>query len=157
MICPNCKAEYREGFYVCADCNVSLVGELPPFETPKLAIPTDKINFEKVFETLDSYEFLDASNILKNAGIPFTGDEFYNGEIRTGKREQAPYIWSLLVPAGKREEALQLLGEKISGPPIMVSQEEEEPMKPTLAWMILVVIAVIAFLMVILIWKGYRG
>ncbi len=155
MICPNCKTEYREGFYVCADCNVSLVGELPPFEAPKLAIPIDKINFEKVFETLDSYEFLDACNILKSAGIPYTGDEFYTGEIRMGKRDQAPYIWSLLVPAGKKDEALRLLGEKISGP-IMVSQEEEESMKPTLAWMILVVIAVIAFLMVILIWKGYR-
>jgi hypothetical protein len=25
MICPKCKAEYREGFYVCADCAVALV------------------------------------------------------------------------------------------------------------------------------------
>ena len=25
MICPKCKAEYREGFYECADCSVALV------------------------------------------------------------------------------------------------------------------------------------
>jgi hypothetical protein len=29
MICPNCKAEYREGFTRCADCDVELVRELP--------------------------------------------------------------------------------------------------------------------------------
>jgi len=26
--CPNCEAEYREGFTVCPDCNVELVAEL---------------------------------------------------------------------------------------------------------------------------------
>jgi len=29
MFCPLCKAEYREGFYRCADCNVALVNSLP--------------------------------------------------------------------------------------------------------------------------------
>lgn len=29
MYCPNCKAEYREGFTRCADCGVELVHELP--------------------------------------------------------------------------------------------------------------------------------
>jgi len=29
MFCPNCKAEYREGFTRCADCDVGLVHELP--------------------------------------------------------------------------------------------------------------------------------
>jgi hypothetical protein len=27
MICPECKAEYREGFTLCADCGVELVAE----------------------------------------------------------------------------------------------------------------------------------
>jgi hypothetical protein len=31
MICPQCKAEYRRGFTVCADCDVPLV------ESPELA------------------------------------------------------------------------------------------------------------------------
>jgi hypothetical protein len=29
MICPECKAEYRQGFTVCADCDVALVSRLP--------------------------------------------------------------------------------------------------------------------------------
>jgi hypothetical protein len=29
MICPQCKAEYRQGFTRCADCDVDLVHELP--------------------------------------------------------------------------------------------------------------------------------
>jgi hypothetical protein len=30
MFCPKCKAEYREGFSSCADCDIDLVSELPP-------------------------------------------------------------------------------------------------------------------------------
>jgi len=29
MICPQCKAEYRQGFTMCADCEVALVAQLP--------------------------------------------------------------------------------------------------------------------------------
>jgi hypothetical protein len=29
MFCPKCKAEYREGFTKCADCNIDLVPVLP--------------------------------------------------------------------------------------------------------------------------------
>lgn len=29
MVCPQCKAEYRQGFTHCADCDVDLVWELP--------------------------------------------------------------------------------------------------------------------------------
>ena len=29
VFCPKCKAEYREGFTVCADCGVPLVETLP--------------------------------------------------------------------------------------------------------------------------------
>jgi len=33
MICPKCKTEYREGFDVCADCEIPLVAELPKEST----------------------------------------------------------------------------------------------------------------------------
>lgn len=34
MFCPACKAEYREGFYRCPDCDVDLVSFLPPRPDP---------------------------------------------------------------------------------------------------------------------------
>ncbi len=34
MFCPVCKAEYREGFYRCPDCDVDLVTSLPPQSDP---------------------------------------------------------------------------------------------------------------------------
>lgn len=102
---------------------------------------------------MDSFEFLDASNILKNAGIPFTGDELYPGEIRTGKRDQAPYVWAILVPAEKREESLQLLDEKISGEPYMVPQAEVVLMNPKMAWLHLALAVAIAIFIAIVIWK----
>ena len=30
MYCPVCRAEYREGFFECTDCDVNLVEELEP-------------------------------------------------------------------------------------------------------------------------------
>jgi hypothetical protein len=30
MICPQCKAQYRDGFYKCADCGIDLIPALPP-------------------------------------------------------------------------------------------------------------------------------
>ncbi len=32
MFCPNCRAEYREGFSRCSDCGIELVEVLPPPE-----------------------------------------------------------------------------------------------------------------------------
>jgi len=32
MYCPVCRAEYREGFFECTDCDVDLVEKLDPLE-----------------------------------------------------------------------------------------------------------------------------
>ena len=29
MFCPQCRAEYRKGFYKCSDCDIPLVDQLP--------------------------------------------------------------------------------------------------------------------------------
>ena len=29
MFCPQCRAEYREGFFRCSDCDIPLVDQLP--------------------------------------------------------------------------------------------------------------------------------
>jgi hypothetical protein len=114
---------------------------------------TEDTKFEKVFETWDSYEFLDASKILKDAGIPFTGDERYTGEFRVGKRAQAPYIWTILVPSEKAEEALRLLGDKISGEPIWVPPVMMEPIKPEQRWAYIASMVATAIILTIILWK----
>jgi hypothetical protein len=48
MICPQCKAEYRDGFYKCADCGIDLISALPP-ETGVELRPIDFV--EVYFET----------------------------------------------------------------------------------------------------------
>jgi len=35
MFCPQCPTEYREGFYTCRDCGVSLISELLPEPAPE--------------------------------------------------------------------------------------------------------------------------
>ena len=57
----------------------------------------------------------DPAEALRLAGIPCTGDELYTGEFRVGRREQAPYYWTLLVPEEKADEALKVLGTNNAG------------------------------------------
>jgi len=45
MFCPKCRTEYREGFYICADCNIELVGEIPPEPEPEF------VDFKEVMAT----------------------------------------------------------------------------------------------------------
>jgi hypothetical protein len=53
MFCPKCKAEYREGFSRCADCNVDLVPELP-IEQEQHTKP----------EQYTEYKYIDLVNIV---------------------------------------------------------------------------------------------
>jgi hypothetical protein len=59
MICPQCKAEYRQGFTVCADCDVPLVTELRAASSP-------------------SREWAASDQIAEPADDPFCA--FWNGE-----------------------------------------------------------------------------
>jgi len=118
MLCPVCQTEYREGFTECADCRVPLVHELPRAdgpspedEPPTLPPGTDWV---AVYHSGDVYDFLSAADALRRAGIPFAGDERYTGEFRTGKREQAPYVRTLIVPQEWEADALRAL-ETLTG------------------------------------------
>ena len=48
MFCPLCKAEYREGFTKCADCDVELIENLP-----------EEIEEEELREELADEEFVE--------------------------------------------------------------------------------------------------
>jgi hypothetical protein len=41
LVCPSCKAEYRQGFTICSDCKIALVSELPvPAPEPEPEAPS---------------------------------------------------------------------------------------------------------------------
>ena len=71
MYCPECGAEYREGFDDCADCGVALVKE-PPERLAEINAP-----FEEVLRTADRALLPVVQSVLNGAGIPFSiaGDE----------------------------------------------------------------------------------
>jgi hypothetical protein len=70
MFCPQCRAEYREGFTECSDCRVPLVAELPPEDVPEYA------ELATVLATGHEGIIAVAKSILDDAGITY----FVKGE-----------------------------------------------------------------------------
>lgn len=42
MFCPNCRAEYRDGFVRCADCEVELIADLPTSDPHDPGLPENE-------------------------------------------------------------------------------------------------------------------
>jgi hypothetical protein len=70
MFCPQCKAEYREGFTTCSDCGVALVTALPP--EPE----TRYVDFEEILATYNPGDIAIIKSLLDSEGITyyFLGD-----------------------------------------------------------------------------------
>lgn len=65
MFCPECSAEYRDGFARCSDCDVALVSALPPEEMD--AVPgAEEVT---VFVTRDMVEAETVKELLEASGI----------------------------------------------------------------------------------------
>ena len=62
MFCPNCGAEYREGFTVCSDCNVPLVNEL------QAKLESEFIKLVTVYKTGNPTFIAFAKSILQSDG-----------------------------------------------------------------------------------------
>jgi hypothetical protein len=84
MICPQCQAEYREGFTVCADCGAQLIAQLPapprvsgsraggPAESENREAPGDAENpFCAFWEGDDARIHAELCTVLEEAGIPY--------------------------------------------------------------------------------------
>ena len=76
MICPQCRAEYRQGFTVCADCEIPLI---PQYETSAaLDVPAppaqpgdpDKDPFCAFWKGDDRRLHAELTSVLDAAGIP---------------------------------------------------------------------------------------
>ncbi len=107
MYCPECGAEYREGYEQCADCRVPLVPERPE---PDREI-TDWVI---VHETSQTDVLPVIKSLLRSAEIPFQtrGEDLLNlfpsealGPLYTRHSAEV----QLVVPPDRAEEARELL------------------------------------------------
>ena len=67
MFCPKCKAEYREGFTECADCNIPLVADLQ--EAPEQ--PPGEYDYVEVLTASNQDDIATFKLILESAEIPY--------------------------------------------------------------------------------------
>ena len=98
MFCPKCGTEYREGFYVCSDCNSDLVDELPPEEGPEF---TDYVEIMGTYNPADVAlikSILDAENITY----------YFNAEHFMNVRPLAEPV-RLMVKTDEAEKAKEIL------------------------------------------------
>ena len=75
MFCPKCRTEYREGFYVCSDCNTDLVDEPP--ELPEEERP-EFIEYQEIMGTYNPADVALIKSILdsENMICYFNADHF---------------------------------------------------------------------------------
>lgn len=98
MFCPKCRAEYREGFSVCSDCEIDLVEVLPEEEGPKF------IDFKEVLATYNPGDVALLKSLLESEGIQY----FFKGEdFMCGRPIADPA--RLMIRVDQVEEATQLL------------------------------------------------
>jgi hypothetical protein len=77
MICPKCGAEYTTGFTRCSDCQVALIGALPPREKDPTKVSrrdfaaAPRADLITVFAAADFSQLALAKSLLRSAGIPF--------------------------------------------------------------------------------------
>lgn len=114
MFCPECRAEYREGFTVCADCQVDLVPTLPEAvhdERPDMELVT-------VFDSTNPALIGIAKTVLDAARIEFLVFGEDGARVFSGN----PFLGRVRLQVEKKlgEEAEELLSE---------ISESEEPLE----------------------------
>ena len=95
MFCPQCRTEYREGFYTCTDCGVPLVSELPPEPAPEY------LEFEEILISLSSSDIAMIKSLLDSEGITY----YFRGE---SSYSYAPPT-RLMVQKDRADEAREIL------------------------------------------------
>jgi hypothetical protein len=97
MYCPSCRAEFREGFFRCEDCDVALVETLP-----EERVKPGYVELATVF-TEGEIALIKAN--LDQAGV----DYYFHGE-QAHRLAPLPFGARLMVREDQKEEAEALLG-----------------------------------------------
>lgn len=103
MLCPQCGAEYREGFDECADCHVPLVDSLD--EPEPTGAPADGVLIQTgIFHPIAIGL---AGSLLREAGIPY----FVMDRNVAARQESGNILgwWTIRVPQDKEAEAREIL------------------------------------------------
>ncbi len=110
MICPKCKAEYREGFTRCADCGVPLVDFLPE-ETGRPEEMTSQEDWVRIYAPASAQELALTKMILDREQIPyFVGSD---NTRRAALYSPVNLAFELWVPARFAEQVTRLLREEL--------------------------------------------
>jgi hypothetical protein len=116
MFCPKCRAEYREGFHTCSDCNIELVDELPPEPEPEF------INFVEILGTYNPADVVFLKSLLESEGIQY----FFKGEHFMYMRPLADPV-RLMVRQDQVEEAVELVKDvKLSVTGISLNESADD-------------------------------
>lgn len=102
MICPECRAEYRQGFHRCADCDVELVDTLPAAASQTEEFDGDLVT---IWVGDDQSRCLEQCLWLREAGLRYHVSQEIKSRIGTS------VIWRYLlgVPADAAVAAKSLL------------------------------------------------
>jgi len=120
LYCPQCGAEYREGYSCCSDCHLLLVRERLPAQNeghggaPRPGDP-NLDPFCAFWQGIDARVLGELSAVLDEAEIPY---KTLRREDRLFNRMDQPKF-QLGVPASLYEKAEQVVGDAFSGQPLL--------------------------------------
>ena len=118
LYCPQCRAEYREGFGSCSDCHVLLVRDQPRSHAQE-SVPEpgdpNRDPFCAFWQGVDPRVLGELSAMLDEAGIPY---KTLRQEDRLFNRMDQPKL-QLGVPASFYEKAEQVVGDAFRGQPLL--------------------------------------
>jgi hypothetical protein len=102
MFCPLCKAEYRDGFSRCSDCDVPLVAELP--KSTESAVYEGQMRL--IHTTHEQSDCVALCRRLTAAGIPFRVAESNRQFLKAVDR-----TFAIGVASDRYKEAREILNE----------------------------------------------
>lgn len=98
MFCPICRAEYREGFLECTDCDTDLVEELEPMP--------EMVEFVKLATIFSEGDIAVIKTILDKTGVEY----YFDGE-HSHRLAPVPLAARLMVREDFKGEAESILSD----------------------------------------------